>query len=800
MAKLLIVESPAKAKTITKYLGSGYQVKASMGHLRDLPKKELGVDVENNFETTYLPIDGKSKIINDLKEAADEADFVYLATDPDREGEAISWHLQQLLELDAHKTQRVTFNEITKTAVTEAVKHPRDIDMNLVDAQQARRILDRIVGYKLSPFLWRKVRTGLSAGRVQSVVTRMVVDREREIRAFVPQEYWSIDVVLHQAEKDFTAHFFGNEQGKQELPNEESVQAVLADIDGKPYEVKSVKNAKKKRQPAPPFTTSTLQQEASRKLGMTARRTMAVAQELYEGVELEGLGLTGLITYMRTDSLRIADEALAAARSFISQRFGGDFQPAKARTFHTKKNAQDAHEAIRPANPALEPESLRRSLTPDQYRLYKLIWSRFIACQMADAVLDTMSADIGCNGWIFRATGQSVAFPGFLALYEESTDDVAASQEEPPLPKLQTGDQPDFRKVDPKQHFTQPPARYTEASLIKAMEEKGVGRPSTYAPTISVVLDREYVVKEGRALRPTNLGEVVTDLMIDKFNDIVDVQFTSSMESKLDLVESGEQDYRQILDSFYQDFSSELAQAEIDLDKKRIKVPDEESDEVCDLCGRKMVIKNGRFGKFLACPGYPECKNTKPITQDTGVTCPKCGSRLLKKKSKSGYYYYGCERNPECDFMTWDSPTKKVCPQCGGVVYRHYTKEDKRYLCHKPDCGWSEPIATRGKKAAADREEPKKTTRSRKKAADTAAETGEVKKTTRGRKKAADIAVETGEAKKTTRGRKKATEAAAETAEVKKTTRGRKKAADSAAETAKPAKKTTRKKKTEDAE
>jgi len=800
MAKLLIVESPAKAKTITKYLGSGYQVKASMGHLRDLPKKELGVDVENNFETTYLPIDGKSKIINDLKEAADEADFVYLATDPDREGEAISWHLQQLLELDAHKTQRVTFNEITKTAVTEAVKHPRDIDMNLVDAQQARRILDRIVGYKLSPFLWRKVRTGLSAGRVQSVVTRMVVDREREIRAFVSQEYWSIDVVLHQAEKDFTAHFFGNEQGKQELPNEESVQAVLADIDGKPYEVKSVKNAKKKRQPAPPFTTSTLQQEASRKLGMTARRTMAVAQELYEGVELEGLGLTGLITYMRTDSLRIADEALAAARSFISQRFGGDFQPAKARTFHTKKNAQDAHEAIRPANPALEPESLRRSLTPDQYRLYKLIWSRFIACQMADAVLDTMSADIGCNGWIFRATGQSVAFPGFLALYEESTDDVAASQEEPPLPKLQTGDRPDFRKVDPKQHFTQPPARYTEASLIKAMEEKGVGRPSTYAPTISVVLDREYVVKEGRALRPTNLGEVVTDLMIDKFNDIVDVQFTSSMESKLDLVESGEQDYRQILDSFYQDFSSELAQAEIDLDKKRIKVPDEESDEVCDLCGRKMVIKNGRFGKFLACPGYPECKNTKPITQDTGVTCPKCGSRLLKKKSKSGYYYYGCERNPECDFMTWDSPTKKVCPQCGGVVYRHYTKEDKRYLCHKPDCGWSEPIATRGKKAAADREEPKKTTRSRKKAADTAAETGEVKKTTRGRKKAADIAVETGEVKKTTRGRKKATEAAAETAEVKKTTRGRKKTADSAAETAKPAKKTTRKKKTEDAE
>ena len=776
MAKLLIVESPAKAKTITKYLGSGYQVKASMGHLRDLPKKELGVDVENNFQTTYLPIDGKSKIINDLKDAADEAEFVYLATDPDREGEAISWHLQQLLELDARKTQRVTFNEITKTAVTEAVKHPRDIDMNLVDAQQARRILDRIVGYKLSPFLWRKVRTGLSAGRVQSVVTRMVVDREREIRAFVPQEYWSIDVTLHQEEKDFTAHFFGNEQGKQELPNEESVNRVLADIDGKPYEVKNVKNAKKKRQPAPPFTTSTLQQEASRKLGMTARRTMAVAQELYEGVELEGLGLTGLITYMRTDSLRIADEALASARSFISGRFGSDFQPAKARTFSTKKNAQDAHEAIRPANPQLEPEGLRRSLTPDQYKLYKLIWSRFIACQMADAVLDTMSADIGCGGWMFRATGQSVAFPGFLALFEESTDDLNTNSEEPPLPKLQAGDRPAFRKVDPKQHFTQPPARYTEASLIKAMEEKGVGRPSTYAPTISVVLDREYVVKEGRSLRPTNLGEVVTDLMIDKFQDIVDVQFTSSMESKLDLVESGEQDYRQILDRFYQDFSAELAQAEIDLDKKRIKVPDEESEEVCELCGKKMVIKNGRFGKFLACPGYPECKNTKPITQDTGVTCPKCGSRLLKKKSKSGYYYYGCERNPECDFMTWDSPTKKVCPECGGVVYRHYTKEDKRYLCHKPDCGWSEPIATRTRKAAAEGEEPKKTTRGRKKTVETA-ETTEVKKTTRGRKKAETAAEEP---KKTT---KKA-------ASTKKTTK----------KSDETPKKTTRKKKTEAAE
>ena len=723
MVKLLIVESPAKAKTITRYLGSGFQVKASMGHLRDLPKKELGVDVEHDFKATYIPIEGKDKIIHDLKTASQEADFVYLATDPDREGEAISWHLQQLLELAPEKSQRVTFNEITRTAVTDAIQHPRDIDMDLVDAQQARRILDRIVGYKLSPFLWRKVRTGLSAGRVQSVVTRMVVDREREIRAFQPVEYWSIDVVLRQNARDFTAHFFGTEAGKQELPDEQSVQTVLSAIDGQPYQVKTVKNARKKRQPAPPFTTSTLQQEASRKLGMTAKRTMAVAQELYEGVELEGQGHTGLITYMRTDSLRIAAEASAAARTYIAGRYGAEYQPARTRVFPQKKTAQDAHEAIRPANPALEPESVRRSLTADQYRLYKLIWERFIACQMSDAILDTVSADIGCGGYLFRATGQSVAFPGFLALYEEGTDEQKEGDASP-LPGLQPGDTPEYRSADPKQHFTQPPARYTEASLIKAMEEKGVGRPSTYAPTISVILDREYVAKEGRALRPTNLGEAVTDLMIDKFQDIVDVQFTSSMEAQLDEVESGKVDYREILRKFYAEFSAELQQAEIDLDKKRIKVPDEESDEICELCGRRMVIKNGRFGKFLACPGYPECKNTKPITQDTGVPCPKCGARLLKKKSKSGFYYYGCEHNPSCDFMTWDSPTKKVCPQCGGTVFKHYTKDDKRYLCHKPGCGWSEPMATR--KKAAEGEEPKKT-RSRRKTEPTEAPAEPVK-------------------------------------------------------------------------
>ena len=773
MSKLLIVESPAKAKTITKYLGGDYQVKASMGHLRDLPKKELGVDTEQDFATTYIPIEGKEKVIRELKQAAEDADYVYLATDPDREGEAISWHLQQLLELDPGKTSRITFNEITKHAVTEAVQNPRAIDENLVDAQQARRILDRIVGYKLSPFLWRKVRTGLSAGRVQSVVTRMVVDREREIQAFVPQEYWTVDVTLSQDGREFVAHYYGDESGKQELDSAEAAGKVLSAIDGKEYTVRSVKKSKKKRQPAPPFITSTLQQEASRKLGMTAKRTMAVAQELYEGVELAGLGLTGLITYMRTDSLRISDEALRSARAMIESRFGSAFCPEKPRVFRSKKNAQDAHEAIRPANPGLEPDALRRSLTPDQYKLYRLIWNRFVASQMTEALLDTVAAEVECGGQIFRATGQSVVFPGFLALYEESFDE-AKEEDEGVLPGLKEGDHPLHVLTDPKQHFTQPPARYTEASLIKAMEEKGVGRPSTYAPTISVVLDREYVTKEGKALRPTNLGEAVTDLMIDKFTDIVDVGFTSDMEEQLDEVETGKTDYVALLHKFYDDFSGKLQQAETDLDKKRIKVKDEESDEVCEKCGRKMVIKTSRFGKFLACPGYPECKNTKPITEDTGVSCPVCGGRLLKKKSKSGYAYYGCEKNPTCEFMTWDKPTNKKCPKCGGVIYRHYTKEDKRNLCHVPGCGYEEPIATRGKKtAAAEGEEApaKKTTRKTTKKAEAA----ETKTTTKKATKKAAAGEKKTAAKKTT---KKTESAEKKSAAKKATTRKTVKKAD----------------------
>ena len=802
MSKLLIVESPAKAKTITKYLGDGYSVEASMGHLRDLPKKELGVDVDHNFEPTYIPIEGKDKIIKTLKSAAGKAEMVYLATDPDREGEAISWHLKELLELDDAKTKRITFNEITQKAVTQAVQSPRELDMNLVDAQQARRILDRIVGYKLSPFLWRKVRTGLSAGRVQSAVTRMVVDREREIKAFEPKEYWSIEVTLEKDGKRFLALFTGDTSGKIELNNEEEAAKVLAAVEGHDFTVTTVKISKKKRQPAPPFITSTLQQEASRKLSMTARRTMSVAQELYEGVDIGSGGVTGLITYMRTDSLRIADQAMAQARDYIMKKYGGDFCPAKARVFKTKKGAQDAHEAIRPSDPSLDPDRVRPYLTPDQYKLYRLIWSRFIASQMAEAILNTTSVDMENSGFVFHTTGQTIDFQGFLALYEESRDDSGDDEEGGPLPRLEKGDVPAHIKTEPKQHFTQPPPRYTEASLIKAMEEKGIGRPSTYAPTISVVIDREYVVKEGRALRPTMLGEAVTDLMIDKFSDIVDLKFTAQMEDSLDGVESGEVDYHQMLAKFYQNFAAELAQAEIDLDKKRIKVKDEETDIVCELCGRKMVIKSGRFGKFLACPGYPECKNTKPLAQDTGAPCPVCGAKLLKKKSKSGYYYYGCEKNPECPFMTWDTPTKKVCPKCGGMIYKRYTKTEKKNLCHVPGCGYEEELPERksSRKAKAETAEAegevKKTTRTRKTKGETAEAEGEVKKTTRTRKTKAETAEAEGEVKKMTRTRKAKAETAEAEGEVKKTTRTRKPKAETA--DTETVKKPGRKKKTDE--
>ena len=666
---LVIVESPAKAKTIGRYLGNGYTVKASMGHVRDLPKSKIGIDFDHDFQPDYQPIKGKEEVIADLKEAAEASDNIYLATDPDREGEAISWHLKELLEIPNEKTYRVTFNEITKRVVTESIAAPRPIDQNLVDAQQARRLLDRIVGYQLSPLLWRKIRRGLSAGRVQSVATRLVVDREKEIRAFVPQEYWSLDVTLDRIAPltgRFQAHYHGEGKKKEELANEEQVNAILEDIKTNPFVVTGIRRTEKKRQPAPPFTTSTLQQEASRKLNMTPRRTMSIAQQLYEGIDIAGEGAVGLITYMRTDSLRLSDDALEAAKTYIVNHYGPEFYPETTRTFKTKAGAQDAHEAIRPTDVNLNPDAVRKSLTPEQYKLYKLIWSRFIACQMANARYDSVSIDVTAATHLFRATHSSLKFAGFTTVYVETKEEGEAAVGSP-LPDLSEGETVQLADSDKQQHFTQPPGRYTEATLIKTLEEKGIGRPSTYAPTVSIILSREYVVKEGRALRPTPLGEVVTGLMEDKFRDVVDPTFTARMEENLDEVEAGKKYWKDLLRQFYSGFKAELDQAEKDLDGERIKVPDELSDEVCDLCGKQMVIKSGRFGRFLACPGYPECTFTKPLVIEMPGRCPKCGGRILKKTSRNGYTYYGCEHNRTskgitCDFMTWDVPVKDNCP------------------------------------------------------------------------------------------------------------------------------------------
>ena len=695
MAKtdLVIVESPAKAKTIGKYLGPGYQVKASMGHVRDLPKSKLGVDIEAGFVPNYQPIRGKEETIDDLTKAAKKSGKIYLATDPDREGEAISWHLKELLGIPDDKTYRVTFNEITKKVVNESIQHPRSIDQDLVDAQQARRLLDRIMGYQLSPLLWRKIRRGLSAGRVQSVATRLVVDRENEIRAFVPQEYWSIDVTLDRIAPNigrFKAHYHGEGKKKTDLGSAEEVNAVLSDIKVHPFVVTGVKRQEKQRQPAPPFTTSTLQQEASRKLNMTPRRTMSVAQQLYEGVDIAGEGTVGLITYMRTDSLRLSDEAVAAARQFLSARYGREYVPASPRVYKAKANAQDAHEAIRPTNVELTPEAVRGSLTSEQLRLYKLIWSRFLACQMSNAVFDSVSIDVTSGTHLFRATHSSLKFSGFTAVYVEGKDEGEEAMGSP-LPDLQEQEQVRLADAEPAQHFTQPPARFTEASLIKLLEEKGIGRPSTYAPTVSTILDREYVVKEGKALRPTPLGEVVNGLMMDKFTDIVDPDFTAKMEAELDNVEVGKENWKDVLSQFYGNFSKELAQAEQDLDGERIKIPAEESDEICDVCGRKMVVKSGRFGRFLACPGYPDCTFTKPLVIEMPGKCPKCGSRILKKTSKKGYTYYGCERNKvvkgePCDFMTWDVPVKDNCPVCGKTMFKRSGRGFKKPFCINESC------------------------------------------------------------------------------------------------------------------
>ncbi len=702
---LVIVESPFKAKTIGKYLGPDYMVKASMGHLRDLPKSTMGVDIANGFVPEYIPLSNKSDLIDELKKAAKKADTVYLATDPDREGEAIAWHLKELLELPDEKARRAPFNEVTKKVVEEAIANPRAIDNCLVDAQQARRVLDRIVGYQLSPLLWKKVRRGLSAGRVQSVVTRLIVDRENEIRAFVPKEYWSLDVKLNRVNRpgSFVARYFG-ESKKRELESEAQVQEVLNDIKDKPFTVVSVKRADKKRAAAPPFTTSTLQQEAARKLNMTPKRTMAIAQQLYEGIDIPGEGTLGLITYMRTDSLRLSDEAMKAAGDFIKARYGKEYYYGSFHIFKTKSGAQDAHEAIRPTHVELDPERIEKSLTKEQYRLYKLIWSRFLASQMANAVYDTVSIDTDCEGHVFRSTNQSIKFSGFLAVYEEGRDDDG-EELGTPLPDLQEGEQATASEVKPEQHFTQPPVRYNEASLVKAMEEKGIGRPSTYATIISTIQDREYVNKVDKRLQPTALGEVVTSLMMERFTDIIDVEFTANMETRLDQVEEGNQNWKDLLAEFYKDFDKELKDAEAALDGVRLKVPDEVSEEVCDICGRNMVVKIGRFGKFLACPGFPECKCTKPIVEKMPGRCPKCGSTILKRKSKRGYAYYGCERGAECGFMTWDVPTAEDCPKCGQTMFKKSGRGRMKPFCINEACENFLPEDKRGYYKKKDAEE-----------------------------------------------------------------------------------------------
>ena len=739
-SNLVIVESPSKAKTIGKYLGSDYVVKASMGHLRDLPKSTMGVDLEHQFEPEYIPVPGKEKLIGDLRAAAKNADTVYLATDPDREGEAIAWHLVELLELPKDKTHRVTFNAITQKTVTASIREPRQIDTDLVDAQQARRILDRIVGYQLSPLLWKKVRRGLSAGRVQSVATRLVVDRENEIRAFQSKEYWTLDVMLNRITKAgaFSARYYGDSK-KRELEDETQVDKIIADISGREFTVTNVKKSEKKRTSAPPFTTSTLQQEASRKLNMTPKRTMSIAQQLYEGVEVVGEGTTGLITYMRTDSLRIAPEALAEAAAFIKSRYGAEYYYGAPHVFKSKGSAQDAHEAIRPTRVDLDPERIRSSLTNDQYRLYKLIWSRFLASQMANAVYDTVSIDTECNGHLFRSAHQSLRFSGFIAVYEEGKDEedeVTGS----PLPDLQAGEKANCTDMKKQQHFTQPPARYTEAMLVKAMEEKGVGRPSTYASIISTIQDREYVTKTDKRLCPTPLGEVVTGLMMERFNDIIDVEFTANMESRLDEVEEGSRKWKDVLSDFYHDFHKEMLAAEEALEGTRLKVPDEETDEVCELCGRKMVVKIGRFGKFLACPGFPECTNTKPITEKMPGRCPKCGSGLLKRKSKRGYAYYGCETGAACGFMSWDVPTAEDCPTCGNTMFKRAGRGRNKPFCINENCANFLPEDKRGyykkkteeggeQPAVAEEKSSKKTTK--KPAAKKAATKKATKKTTK---------------------------------------------------------------------
>ena len=691
MPKLVIVESPAKAKTIGKYLGRGYKVTAGMGHVRDLPASTLGIDVENGYTPKYITIKGKQKLVKELKAEAKKCDGVLLATDPDREGEAISWHLANILGLDPSAPNRVTFDEITKKGVKEGMAHPRAINIDLFNAQQARRELDRLVGYKLSPFLWKKVRRGLSAGRVQSVAVRLIRDRELEIENFKPDEYWNIDALLNpQGEKgEFTARLAATADGKKlTVTNRQQADGILAALDGRDYTITKIEKGKRRRQPSPPFITSTLQQDASRAFGFSATRTMRAAQTLYEGVDIAGHGTVGLITYMRTDSLRIAAEAQAAAKTFIAERWGDNYVCKTARKWKSRSAtaAQDAHEAIRPSMPELTPDEVEQSISGDTAKLYRLIWSRFMASQMADCIQDTVSASITAGDYLFRASGFRVSFDGFTALYEESTDD--AKKKETALPPLEEGQTLQLKKLTADQKFTQPPPLYTEATLIHALEENGIGRPSTYAPIITTIVDRGYVEKDQKKLKTTPLGQAVNTVMMEQFPDIVNVKFSADMEKKLDVVEAGQADWVKTIDDFYQGFEKSLEQAEKNMEGKRIKVEDIPTDEICEKCGRPMVIKSGRYGKFVACSGFPECRNAHPLVKDTGGLCPLDGGHMLVRKSAKGRVYYGCSNYPKCNYMTWDEPVPEKCPQCGSTLF----KKKGQLYCVKEGCGFVKAI------------------------------------------------------------------------------------------------------------
>ena len=749
---LVILESPGKIGAVKSYLGSNYKVIASVGHVRDLPKSTLGIDIDNGFEPHYINIRGKGDLIKELRKEAKNADKIFFATDPDREGEAISWHLAAIIGEDAKKAKRVTFNEITKNAVKEAIKHPRSIDMNLVNSQQARRILDRIVGYQISPFLWKTVKSGLSAGRVQSVATKIIVEREEEIRQFVPQEYWSISVDLKNGEKSIVAHYYGDKAKKVKLESKAQTDKVLEDINGGSFVVEEVKKSVKKRTPQPPFITSTLQQEASRKLGFQSQRTMKIAQELYEGVNLgsEFGGVHGLITYMRTDSLRVSVEAQTKALDYIEEKYGAEYRPEKPRIFKTKSNAQDAHEAIRPSKISFEPTAIKKYLTNEQFKLYKLIWDRFLASQMSAAIIDTVVADFENNGHIFRATGNTVKFLGYTAIYTESVEATASNEDDQfnpekngILPALKKDEQFDTQNIDAAQHFTEPPLRYDEASLIKFLEEKGIGRPSTYTPIITVILSRGYVARDGKSLKPTQLGEVITKIMNEHFPDILNYKFTANMENNLDTIENGQSKLETVLSGFYKGFKKDLEKASEALGSESVDVPVEETDIICELCGSKMIIKNGRFGKFAACPNYPKCKNTKTLDKDGKIAenkpvekvdfkcelcgsdmvlrkgkfgefyacsnypkckftktiegktehrCPKCGGEIVKKQTKGGKQFFSCATYPKCDFSTWDTPTEKVCPKCSGMVLEKKTKMQHYLYCHDKKCDYKEEI------------------------------------------------------------------------------------------------------------